>query len=161
MWVVAGVLLGIVVLASIGGFHLGPHSHAVAGAVGVLAAAWLIIMAFTGYSAPLLWTLLSADVVVTGGVGVIAWKALTTPAAPLAMTSGPADGAEGVALTDLTPQGTVRVRGETWSATSVNGTVRAGTPIAVIDIEGVHLRVWGEKIEETEEIIAADPKGQS
>jgi hypothetical protein len=43
----------------------------------------------------------------------------------------------------------------------VNGTVRAGTPIAVVDTEGVHLRVWGEKTEETEEIVAADPKGQS
>ncbi len=34
MWVVAGVLIGLVVLVSLVGFHSGPHAHVVAAAVG-------------------------------------------------------------------------------------------------------------------------------
>ncbi len=61
MWVIAGVLLGLVVLASLIGFHVGPHAHVAAGVLGVLAAAWLVVMAVDGRSAPVLWALLSAD----------------------------------------------------------------------------------------------------
>ena len=43
MWIIAGVLLGLVVLASLVGFHSGPHAHVAAGVVGVLAAAWLVV----------------------------------------------------------------------------------------------------------------------
>ena len=35
MWVIAGVLLGLVVLASLIGFHVGPHAHVAAGVLGV------------------------------------------------------------------------------------------------------------------------------
>src|SRR5581483_11074521 len=38
MWVVAGVLVGLVVLASLVGFHTGPHGHVVASLLGVAAA---------------------------------------------------------------------------------------------------------------------------
>ena len=31
MWIVAGVLLGVVVLASLAGLHAGPHAHLAAG----------------------------------------------------------------------------------------------------------------------------------
>ena len=34
MWVIAGVLLGLVVLASLIGFHVGPHAHVAAGVFG-------------------------------------------------------------------------------------------------------------------------------
>lgn len=53
------------------------------------------------------------------------------------------EGAEGVAVTDLTPDGIVRVRGEQWSATCVNGSVAAGSPVQVLS-SGVRLEVWGE-----------------
>ena len=57
MWVIAGVLLGIVVLASLIGFHVGPHAHVAAGIFGVLAAAWLVVMAVDGRSALGAWCL--------------------------------------------------------------------------------------------------------
>ena len=50
MWTVAGLLLGFVVIATLLGFHVGPHSHLVAGALGVVAAAWLLVMAANGYA---------------------------------------------------------------------------------------------------------------
>jgi membrane-bound ClpP family serine protease len=143
MWVIAGVLLGLVVLTSLVGFHSGPHAHVVAGGIGVLAAAWLIVMAVDGRSAPILWALLSADLVVSAGVGVMAWYGLSGRA-----TAGhrvvSLEGAEGVAVSDLAPEGIVRVRGEQWSAVSVNGTVRAGTRVQVLRTSGIHLEVWGE-----------------
>jgi membrane-bound ClpP family serine protease len=146
MWIIAGVLLGLVVLFSLVGFHSGPHVHAAAGVIGVLAAVWLVVMAVDGRSAPILWALLTADLVVSAGVGVMAWFGLSgrvdggrRPAS--------VEGAEGIAVSDLTPEGIVRVRGEQWSAVSVNGTVRAGTRVQVLRVTGVHLEVWGEDAE--------------
>ena len=51
MWVGVGVLLGLVVVASVLGFHVGPHGHLAAFGLGVAAAIWLIVMAATGQSA--------------------------------------------------------------------------------------------------------------
>jgi membrane-bound ClpP family serine protease len=146
MWVIAGVLLGLVVLASLIGFHAGPHAHAAAGVLGVAAAVWLIVMAANGRSAPILWALLTADVVVSGGVVTAAWKGLSgrhVETSHLGVTA--LESAEGVALDTLDPHGLVRVRGETWSATSMNGTIPKGTAIQVIRVDGVRLAVWGEE----------------
>jgi membrane-bound ClpP family serine protease len=146
MWIIAGVLLGLVVLTSLVGFHSGPHAHVIAGAIGVLAAAWLVVMALDGRSAPVLWALLSADLVVSGGVGLMAWFGLSGRGGAGHHLSSP-ESAEGVAVSDLTPGGIVRVRGEQWSAVSVNGTVAAGTRVQVLRATGVRLEVWGEEAE--------------
>ncbi len=146
MWVVAGVLLGLVVLASLVGFHTGPHAHFAAGVIGVCAAAWLVFMAVDGRSAPVLWALLSADVVVSAGVGIMAWNGLSGRAIAGHHTTS-LEGVEGVAVGDMTPEGIVRVRGEDWSAVSVNGDVRAGCRVQVLRAVGVHLEVWGEEDE--------------
>jgi membrane protein implicated in regulation of membrane protease activity len=145
MWLVAGVLLGLVVLVSLLGFHVGPHAHAAAGLLGLIAAAWLIVMAAEGRSAPVLWALLSADLVVSGGIGVMAWKGLKSRGAYVANRHliSPV-GAEGSAIGDLDPEGIVRVNGENWSAVSLNGTVRDRTRVQVVKVNGVRLEVWGE-----------------
>lgn len=143
MWIVAGVLLGLVVLASLAGVHTGPHTHLAAGVLGVVAAVWLVVMAADGRSAPILWVLLSADLIVSAGVGIMAWFGLSGRATAGHRPVG-LQGAEGVAVGDLTPEGIVRVRGEEWSAVCVNGAVRAGTPVQVLGASGVRLQVWGE-----------------
>ncbi|MGD0875354.1 MAG: NfeD family protein [Acidimicrobiales bacterium] len=146
MWVIAGVLLGLVVLASLIGFHVGPHAHVAAGIFGVLAAAWLVAMAVDGRSAPVLWALLSADVVVSAGIATLAWKGLTTRSDYVAGRQLVSlDGAEGFAVGGLDPDGIVRVNGENWSALSVNGPVRAGAPVQVVGVKGVRLEVWGDE----------------
>jgi membrane-bound ClpP family serine protease len=146
MWLIAGVLLGLVVLASLIGFHVGPHAHAAAGILGAVAAIWLIAMAVDGFTAPILWALLSADVVVSAGIGTLAWKGLTTRGDYVAdrRLVSPV-GAEGVAVGDLGPEGIVRVNGENWSAVAVNGTVSAGSPVQVLRVAGVKLEVWGDE----------------
>jgi membrane-bound ClpP family serine protease len=125
---------------------VGPHAHVAAGIFGVLAAAWLVVMAVDGRSAPVLWALLSADLVVSAGIGTLAWKGLTTRGINVAgrhLVSP--NGAEGVAIGDLDPEGIVRVHGENWSAVAVNGPVRAGTPVQVVRVAGVRLEVWGDE----------------
>lgn len=144
MWIVAGVLLGLVVVTSLVGFHSGPHTHIAAGVLGIVAAAWLVIMATQGRSAPLLWVLLSADVVISGGIGVMGWTALRRPARSEGrLQASRLEGSEGVAMTDLDPEGIVRVEGEEWSATCVNGNLPAGSRVQVLH-GGVRLEVWGD-----------------
>ena len=147
MWIVAGLLLGLVVLGSVAGFHAGPHLHVAAGIVGVLAAAWLVAMAVSGRSGPVLWVLFGADLAISAGMAVMGGVGLAHRAAAPHPRLGHLEGAEGVALTDLGPDGIVRVRGEEWSAVSANGKVRAGTKVQVIRSGGLRLEVWGEEAE--------------
>lgn len=50
-------------------------------------------------------------------------------------------GKEGVAISDLTPGGSVRVDGEDWSAIAEVGPINSGEIVEVIGVEGVTLRV--------------------
>jgi membrane-bound serine protease (ClpP class) len=149
MWVGVGILLGLVVVASALGFHVGPHGHLAAFGLGIVAAVWLIVMAATGRADSILWVLLGADVATSVGLGAIAWRGLKLQGAEL---SGPATrglvGSEGVTITELAPAGVVRVRGENWSATSMHGNVPAGHRIQVIEASGVRLSVWPEEDDE-------------
>ncbi len=50
-------------------------------------------------------------------------------------------GASGVAVSDLNPGGTVRVKGEVWTAIAENDTIQKGNEVKVISIEGLRLKV--------------------
>ena len=50
-------------------------------------------------------------------------------------------GAKGVAASALDPGGTVRLSGELWKAESVEGSIEAGSEVAVADCEGLTLKV--------------------
>lgn len=147
MWVGVGVLLGLVVIASVLGFHVGPHGHLAGVGLGVAAAIWLVVMAATGQSEPLLWVLLGADVAISGGLAAIAWRGLKAQDVEIGPAVPGLVGAEAVAVTDLEPAGVVRVAGENWSATSMNGPVKAGHRVQVIEASGVRLGVWAEEVE--------------
>ena len=146
MWAVVGVLLGLMVLASVVGFHVGPHGHLAGVVLGAVAAMLLVVMAATGSSSSLLWTLFGADLVVAGGLAVLAWKGLTSKGRISGHGSRSLAGAEGVSVTDLIPEGIVRIRGENWSATSLNGSATAGHRVQVVEV-GVRLGVWCEESE--------------
>jgi membrane protein implicated in regulation of membrane protease activity len=157
MWVIAGALIGLMVLVGLVGFHSGPHAHAAAGVIGVVAAAWLVVMAIDGRSAPLLWALLGADLVVSAGIGILAWKGLSS-AAPSAPDrhGGVPEGTEAVAVSALAPEGVVVVQGEQWSAVSLNGDVPVGARVHVIGGSGVRLEVWRED-SDLAELFTLDP----
>lgn len=146
MWVVAGVLLGMMVLATLVGLHTGPHAHLAAGVLGVVAAAWMVIMLADGKARPLLFALLAADVVVSGGVGFAAWRALSGKnVATNVRALRSVEGSMGVAVGELAPAGIVRVRGENWSATSLNGPIHDGDAVQVVSVDGVRLNVWRDE----------------
>jgi membrane-bound serine protease (ClpP class) len=50
-------------------------------------------------------------------------------------------GTDGVAITDLDPNGTVRVRSEEWSAESAGERIEAGAKVTVVGEDGLKLRV--------------------
>jgi membrane-bound ClpP family serine protease len=149
MWVTTGAMLGVLCLVIFAGFHIGPHAHGVAVAIGALVAAWLVYLMVDRGPGPLLWTLLGADLVVGAGVAALAGKVLQGSASQEESSYGrsPLEGAEGVAISELAPEGIVRIRGEQWSATSVNGTVAPATAVQVLRVCGVRLEVWGEEAE--------------
>ena len=145
MWFVAAVLIAAMATTVLAGFHTGPHTHLVGSAIGVVAATWLVVMAVEGHSLPLLIALLVAVLLVATGVGFLAWRGLRGgPPASVDSSTNPIEGSHGKALTALNPEGIVRVRGENWSATALNGAIEEGDVIQVINAKGVHLEVWGE-----------------
>jgi membrane-bound ClpP family serine protease len=149
MWVSTGVMLGLFCLAVFVGFHVGPHGHGVAGAIGALLACWLIYLIVDRGPGALLWTLLGTDLVVGAGMAALAWRTLETRHSETGSLDGrsPLEGMEGVAVSELAPAGIVRINGEQWSAVSVNGTVAPATAVQVIRVRGVRLEVWGEEAE--------------
>jgi len=147
MWIITGVLLGLVGLATLIGFHSGPHTHVLAGAIGLAAAGCLAYMVVTR-PGPVLWSLLGADLVIGTGVGVLGWKGLTySPEDAEGSRSSSLEGVHGIAMSRLSPEGIVRVRGELWSAISINGTVPVSAPVQVVRAVGVRVEVWGDDAE--------------
>ncbi|HEX5416737.1 MAG TPA: nodulation protein NfeD, partial [Chloroflexota bacterium] len=65
-------------------------------------------------------------------------RARRRPVAALAIADA---GMLGVAVTDLAPTGTVRIRGENWTADADGEAIREGQPVRVISRKGLHLRV--------------------
>jgi membrane-bound ClpP family serine protease len=149
MWIITGVLLGMFCLAAAMGFHAGPHAHGVAVGLGVLASGLLVYMLVERDSSPGLWSVLGADLLATGGLGVLAWKGISEYRGEVAADHRhPLEGVEGVAVSDLAPGGIIRVRGEQWSAISVNGSAPRGSPVQVLRATGVRLEVWSEEAEQ-------------
>lgn len=148
MWAVAGALLGaFVVLAALGALA-GPHLHVGAAVAGVAAAVALVVVALAASSPGLAWTLFGLDVAASGVIGVSAWKALQRHGMPEVVAHAPPSalvGAEGVSISALGPEGVVRVRGEQWTAVSVNGPAVAGSKVQVVGISGLRLEVWNEE----------------
>jgi membrane-bound ClpP family serine protease len=143
------VAFSILVVVAVGvavGAHTGPHGVVAAGALGVLASIGFVVgvteLVPAGSRPALAWFLLAGTAFVSAGAlvaGAVALPALRRRQP--AFAPGRLWGADGVAVTDLTPEGTVRVRGETWTAESMSGRLPAGAAIEVIEVEGLRLRV--------------------
>jgi membrane-bound ClpP family serine protease len=148
MWVITGVLLGMFCVVAVLGFHAGPHTHGVAGALGVLAGGWLVYLVIERDSSPGLWSILGVDLLASGALAVLAWKGISHYRGEVAADHRhPLEGVEGVAVSELAPGGIIRVRGEEWSAISVNGPAPRGGHVQVLRATGVRLEVWSEEAE--------------
>src|SRR5581483_1222951 len=106
MWTIAAVFMGAMVLASLVGVRSGPPFHVLAVAVGILTAAWFVLMIAGGKGAPVLWALLGADLVVSAGLAVATVGRLRHPASagtPVQHLSS-IENVEGVAVSDLSSE---------------------------------------------------------
>lgn len=147
MLAVAVVLLVVVVVATGIGLHAGPHGLLASGAVGVAGAAALLaafLVAAPAEAGAAAVSLAGAVAAVGAGSLTLAWRGLAGREPPAERESRPVLGTAGVAVTDLAPEGVVRIRGESWSAAAVSGPVPAGTPVRVADVDGLRLLVWAD-----------------
>ena len=77
-----------------------------------------------------------------GGFFAVVLRAIATARRAPVATGPPAlVGRAGVATSDLSPGGRVRVDGELWSAVAESGSIQAGEPVQVIGLDGVTLLV--------------------
>jgi membrane-bound serine protease (ClpP class) len=54
------------------------------------------------------------------------------------------EGSSGVVISAIDPRGTVRARGETWTAEAADGPIPAGAPVRIVKVKGVKLIVEPE-----------------
>lgn len=152
MWAVAGALLAAFVLLSVMGALTSPHLHIGAALAGVAAAVALLIVALAEANAELAWALFGLDLAASAAIGVSAWSGLRhlrRLGDRVVLTAAPPPpglvGCQGEAVSALGPEGIVRVRGEQWTAVSMNGPTPARARVQVIGVEGLHLQVWNEQ----------------
>jgi len=141
MWLIAGILLGAAGLAFLTSFHTQLHGHVATVVLGTMAAAWLIAMVAAGHGSALLWTLFGVDLSLSVGTGTLAFKGLAQRGDLVPSAMPRLVGASGIALSELTPSGTVRVNGESWSAESIAGDIPSGAQIHVASVNGIRLEV--------------------
>jgi len=58
-------------------------------------------------------------------------------------------GATGIATSDLTPSGQVRVRGEVWTAIAQDGPISEGDAVRVVGVEGLRLTVVRQAVDQS------------
>jgi len=144
VWLVGAVLVVLVVSASASGAHAGPHSLVGAGLAWAAAIAWFVMALGVGGGSGVAWWLAGIAAGVSAASIALAVPALRVRHLPPPPDPAPAPGEPGRAVTELSPTGVVQVKGESWSAESVSGTVPAGAEVRVVSSEGVRLRVWSD-----------------
>lgn len=146
MFLASTILLVAIVIATLVSLHAGPHGLVASGTIGIMATIVLLCDAIflVKVSAPpvllgLLIAIICASLAIIAlGIRGIKTSKLSNPKRmDTKLLTAP-----GIALTDLTPNGTVKILGEIWSAESLSGTVKAGVEVYVSEIDGLRLKVW-------------------
>jgi membrane-bound ClpP family serine protease len=141
-WGTAVILLVLLAATGLLCAHAGGHAWFVPLPAFVLGVVWAITASARSPVAG--WWLVALSATASGGGVVVASTALRQRLRGSLAVLPPLRGTTGVALTDLTPVGVVRVAGETWSAESVSGNLPANAPVHVLRVRGVRLEVWSE-----------------
>lgn len=143
MWIAAGLLLGAVVIAVVLGSHAGPHLHVAAAAFALGAAVVLVLLALHGPSKTMAWTLIGIDALAIVGLGFLIPLSIRSVHR---LSAHPLPSTLGKAMSDLDPDGIVRLNSQDWSASAVGGSIPAGTRVIVVGGERLHLLVqaYGE-----------------
>jgi membrane-bound serine protease (ClpP class) len=126
---------------------------AVAGILGFVVGSWLLFVPLPGLlpvspvspgpssRAVSPWLIALSAFAISGYFLIVLRAALRLRRLPAVTGAEALLGQEGMAISDLTLRGTVRVAGEDWSAIADVGSIRAGETVEVIGVEGIVLRV--------------------
>ena len=155
--VIAALFLLLVVFAVLViGLHGGPHTSIVAGVAGFTAAAafFLIPTMFGSNSSNLAGELIIGAVLVSTVVTVLFGLRSLRFRSAIMQTSSAQNlwTSTGIALSDLNPEGSVRIAGETWSAEALDEPIQAGTQVFVVEVDQLHLRVQADPLDEHRKI---------
>jgi membrane-bound serine protease (ClpP class) len=93
------------------------------------------------------WLIASLGLLMAAFFLFVLGKAVRARHSPVVMGSETLLGAVGVALSDLTPRGQVRVRSEVWSAIAEEEGIREGDRVQVLSVDGLSLRVRKQQTE--------------
>lgn len=146
-WAGVALLALAVVLFAIGLFTETEAIVTVAGLVPFILGSLLLFSPFTPTSPAAPSLRVSLWLIGVMSLAILAFSFLVLRAVIAANRLPPQSGAErlvgrcGVATTDLTPDGQVRIELEDWSAVAVEEGIRAGDPVQVVGVAGVRLRV--------------------
>jgi len=146
-WAGVALLALAVVLFAVGLFTETEAIVTVAGLVPFILGSLLLFSPFTPTSPAAPDLRVSPWLIGIMSLGILAFSSLVLRAIITANRLPPQSGAErlvgrrGVACTDLTPEGQVRIELEDWSAVAVEEGIRTGEPVQVIGIVGVRLHV--------------------
>ena len=141
-WATGAILLALLVATGLLAAHAGGHAWFVPLPALVLAVLWAFTVSASSPAAG--WWLVALSAVASGCGVIVAGTALRQRLRGTWAALPPVRGARGVAVTELTPIGVVRVAGEIWSAESVSGKLPAGAPVHALRLRGVRLEVWSE-----------------
>jgi membrane-bound serine protease (ClpP class) len=143
--------VALVVLAA-GLFVAGAHTpgfglFALGGILAFVAGSLLLFIPLVGpapatsgrYVSP--WLIALGTLALSSYVLIVVRAVLRTRHLPIRSGSEALLGQEGVATSDLTLRGTVRVGGEDWSAIAEVGPIGVGETVEVLAVEGITLRV--------------------
>ena len=155
--VIAVLFLLLVVFAVlVVGLHGGPHTSIAAGVAGFTAAAvFLLFPSIAGSnSLNLVGELIVGSVLVLTIVTVLFGLRSLRSRSAIMQTSSAQNlwTSTGVALSDLNPEGSVRIAGETWSAEALDEPIQAGTQVFVVEVDQLHLRVQADPLDEHRKI---------
>jgi membrane-bound ClpP family serine protease len=143
-WATGAVLAVLLILTWILCAHAGGHAWLVPLPACAVAVIWALTAASGKWSSATTWWLAVASAAMCAGGVVVAGTALRQRITGMRTASAPPAGADGSAITALSPTGVVRVGGETWSAESLSGPLPAGAPVHVVRVRGIRLLVWSE-----------------
>jgi membrane-bound serine protease (ClpP class) len=140
-------LIGLAFILFIVDVKVSSVALTIAGAVSFVLGSLLLFRPFTP-ATPVMpalsvspWLLASMTALLVGFFTVAVTAGLRAQRRPVLMGAHVLIGKTGVAVSDLSPQGEVRVRSETWSAVAVDDPLRTGETIEVVGIDGLRLRV--------------------
>jgi membrane-bound ClpP family serine protease len=143
-WATGAVLAVLLILTWVLCAHAGGHAWLVPVPAFGVAVVWALTAASGTWSSATTWWLAVASAAMSAGAVLVAGTALRQRVAGVRPVIPPLAGAEGHAITALSPIGVVRVSGETWTAESVSGPLPVGAPVHVVSVRGLRLLVWSE-----------------